>query len=63
MVAIGGNSDNVKILDASTFAVTKTLATDHGYVNDVDFSYDSDRLLTCGDDDEFRTWKTNSGWS
>ena len=61
-VAVGGDSDDVKILNFNTFGLTKTLSTGHGYVYDVDYRYDNQRLLTCGDDKEIKAWMT-SGWS
>ena len=61
MIAIGGDSDDVHILNPTTFSRTKTLDTDHDYVTDVDFRYDSNRLLTCGCDEDHAIWST-SNW-
>ena len=42
--------------------LNKTLDTSHSKVYEVDFSYDSTKLLTCGDDKKMRVWSI-SGWS
>ena len=60
MIAIGGDDDDVHIINPTTFSLTRTLDTDHGYVTDVDFRYDSNRLLTCGCDKDHAIWNTNS---
>lgn len=61
-IAIGYDDDDIKILNSPTMTLNKTLDTSHSKVHEVDFSYDSTKLLTCGDDKKFRVWAT-SGWS
>ena len=62
-IAIGGDSDDVKILNFPAFTPNHTLDTDQDIVWDLDFNYGSDRLLTCGDDKSFKTWRNKGDWS
>ena len=63
LIAVGGHADNVIVLNFPLFNQNKTLSTGHTIVRDLDFNFVSDRLLTCGDDGKFKTWKNTVDWS
>lgn len=64
LIAIAGEQNNVHVININTFTLNLTLNANHnGIVFDVDFSYDSSKIITCGDDGHTKIWKTSDGSS
>lgn len=62
-MAVGGVSTEVHLLNPSTLAYVDKINAGHdGKVYDLDFQYDSSKLMTCGDDKKAKFWRT-SNWS
>lgn len=59
--AVAGADGHIRILSTSTFELLKTLDTDHGEVNGVDFSPDGTELASAGDDGMVAVWNLASG--
>lgn len=61
-MAIGGAQNVIHIINTTTFAQVRTIDTQHNnIVFDLDFRYDSQMLLTCGDDGKTKIWKVSDG--
>jgi|JI10StandDraft_1071094.scaffolds.fasta_scaffold61848_3 WD40 repeat protein len=52
--------DDIHIIDGSSFNFLTNISTGHNKVYDLDFRFDSNRLLTCGDDSRTRIWNTSN---
>lgn len=62
MIAIGGAQNIIHIINALTFVQIRTIDTQHdNIVFDLDFRYDSQMLMTCGDDGKTKIWKMSDG--
>ncbi len=48
MIAVGFDQSAVHIISGTTFLYQRTINTNHSQVNQVDFSQDNSKLLTCG---------------
>lgn len=51
LIAVGMDQNNVVILGVPSLNVVTSVTTAHGVVNEVDWSWDGQFLLTCGDND------------
>jgi WD40 repeat protein len=63
LIGVAGAQNNVHILNGLTLALISTLNTNHNnIVFDLDFRYDSQCLITCGNDQNTKIWNTTD-WS
>jgi len=60
LIAIAGEDDNVDLISSTSFNLIDQINTGHGKVYDVDFTYDSQHLLTCGDDEKSKLWNVTN---
>jgi hypothetical protein len=58
MLAIGGQQDNIHVLRTSDYTpITTTFATGHGWVNDLDFNYNGENFIACGNTQNVKLWE------
>jgi WD40 repeat protein len=61
LIASAGEDGNVRLRDARTWSLRRTLRGHKGPVNSVDFSADGKLLITASRDEDVRLWQVESG--
>ena len=59
---VGYEVSSASILSGTSYTLIQSLNTGHSKVHDIDFTSDSTKMITCGDDKKFKVWDTSS-WS